>query len=120
MAADNKINVTNLILIGIIIGMLIYFNECKETDYLTKREGKALAEKSEESIEMLYNLFEALNTLDSSRVINEYYTTIYKSSKNEKDSIIKSNPALADSLYLFWIHKLRTDTAYNAFNSNYW
>ena len=116
----NKINGTNLFLIAVIIGMLIYFNECKETDYLTKSEGKALAEKSEQSIEMMYNLFEALNKLDSSKVIIENYTTIYKGLKDEKDRIIKSNPTLADSLYLHWLEVLRTDSINNALNSNAW
>jgi len=109
---------TNLILMALIIGMLFYFNECKETDYFTKSQGEQLAIKSGESIEMLYNLFEALNKIDSSRVINEYYTTIYKSAKNEKDSIVRDNPALADSLFLHWINKLQSNSTGQPFNGN--
>ena len=76
--------------------------------------------KSEESVEMLYNLFEALNSVDSSRVIIEHYTTIYESAKNEKDRIIKTDPSLADSLLLYWNKKLRADTTTNPFNRRTW
>lgn len=115
---DKILSGTNLILMALIIGMLFYFNECKETDYLTKSQGEKLATISEESIEMLYNLFQALNKIDSSRVINEYYTTIYKDAKNEKDSIVRDNPALADSLFLHWIKLLQSNSTGQPFNGN--
>ena len=120
MTNPNKINGTNLFLIAVIIGMMVYFNECKETDYLTKSEGEALAEKSEESIEMLYNLFEALNKIDSSKIIIHNYITNNEIAKSKKDSIVADNPLLADSLFLHWINVLRSDTINNALNSNSW
>ena len=120
MTNTNKIDVTKIFLFAVIIGMLIYFNECKEDNRLTREEGDELAEKSDSAIQLMWNMFDKLSELDSSRTINEYYTTIYERAKNEKDSIIKSDPRLADSLLLFWNEKLRTDTINNAFNRNTW
>ena len=92
--------------------LIMYINFCQEKDYLTKSEGKALAEKSEESIEMLYNLFEALNKIDSSKIIINNFITNNEIAKSKKDSIVASNPLLADSLFLYWINVLRTDTIF--------
>ena len=112
MEIKNKINGTNLFLIVLVIGLIMYINFCQEKDYRTKSEGKALAEKSEESIEMLYNLFEALNKIDSSKIIINNFITNNEIAKSKKDSIVASNPLLADSLFLYWINVLRTDTIF--------
>ena len=104
----NKINTTNLILIITVIGLVLYINFCQETDYLTKKEGKILAEKSDSSMEALRELFKELERIDSSQVINYYYSNEYKTYKLQTDSILAENPMAADSLYQHWVKRLRS------------
>ena len=109
MVKPDRINLTNLFLILVILGLLFYFNECKEGNQLTKQQGIELQKKSEEAISMMYKFFIALQELDSTKIINNYYTNKYETIKFEKDSILAGNPLLADSLFLYWSRLLRSE-----------
>jgi len=104
----NKINSTSLIFVLIILGLILYINFCQEKDYLTKKEGKELSEKSEQSLKMMDSLFEALKGIDSSKIINNYYTNKYETIKKQTDKILTGDPLLVDSVFLYWTRKLRS------------
>ncbi len=105
----NKINGTNLILIITVIGLILYINFCQEQDYLTKSEGEALAKKSEQVFNKVDSILNYLPQIDSSKQIINYYTNEYTTIKTETDSILDSNPLLADSLFRYWVERLRSE-----------
>lgn len=104
-----KFDKLHIILLILIIAMVLYLAFCNEQDTITKRDGQALAEKSELAIHKLDSLFEHLKELDSIKTINNYYSTIYKYEKQSKDSLLNIHPELADSLFLFYVRKLRSE-----------
>jgi hypothetical protein len=104
-----KFDNLHLILFILFIGMVLYLAFCNEQDTLTKREGKALAEKSELAIQKLDLMFEHLKELDSIKTINNYYSTVYKYEKQRKDSLLNLHPELTDSVFLFHVRKLRAE-----------
>lgn len=104
-----KFDKLHLILFILFIGMVFYLAFCNEQDTLTKREGKALAEKSELALQKLDAMFEHLKEIDSIEIINNYYSTVYKYEKQSKDSLLAVHPELTDSVFLFHVRKLRTE-----------
>ena len=104
-----KFDKIHLLLVALIIGLILYINFCSETDTLTKKEGQALAEQSEEIIKRVDSMFNHLQALDSIKIINNYYSTTYRNEIKTKDSILAIHPELADSLYLYWVYKLRSE-----------
>ena len=104
-----KFDKLHLILFILFIGMVLYLAFCNEQDTLTKREGEALAEKSELALEKLDAMFEHLKELDSIKIINNYYSTVYKYEQQRKDSLLNLHPELADSLFLYYVRKLQSE-----------
>lgn len=101
-----KIDKLHIILL---IAMALYLAFCNEQDTITKREGKALADKSELAIQKLDSMFEHLKELDSIKTINNYYSTVYKYEQQRKDSLLNLHPELADSLFRAYVKQLRSE-----------
>jgi len=104
-----KFDKLHLLLFVLLIGMVLYLAFCNEQDTLTKREGEALAEKSEEALNKLDSLFDRLELMDSIKIINNYYTTKYYNEKKTKDSLLLIHPELADSVFIALVKRLRSE-----------
>ena len=100
----------NIFLVLVIIGILLYFHLCSDKDNITKEEGIVLAQKTELALHKLDSLFTYLDLkIDSSKIINNYYTKNYVTEKSRIDSILEANPEYADSIFLSLVKKLRSE-----------
>ena len=109
-----KFDKIHLILALLFVGSLLYINFCSESDSFTKKQGDELANQVTRNIEAMKDtLLNDLAKKDSSKIIHNHYSTIYKNEITNKDSLINANPLIADSLFLFWINRLRSEPAFN-------
>ena len=102
---------TLLLLLLLIAGFLLFTDMCSDKELLTKKEGEELAKKSELALEKLDSIFKYVEKLDSSEIINNYYTNNYAIEKKSKDSLLALYPELADSLFLYHVRKLRSESS---------
>ena len=97
------------LLLVLLIGLVFYLAFCNEPDTVTKQEGKRLEAISDSALKKLDRVFEHLKTLDSIKVINNYYSSKYYYEKQSKDSLLAVHPELTDSVFLWHVRKLRTE-----------
>jgi len=101
-----KIDKLHIVLIILAVGVFVYFNIFDESDNMTQEQGKALAEKSQQAIDMLDSVFKRLEQIDSTQIIKQYYKTVYETSIHGKDSIIALDSNMVYALFRLYRQQL--------------
>ena len=101
-----KIDTGHIILVLIVAGVFVYFNFFDKSDTMTEAQGKVLAEKSQEAINIMKGVLLKLNDIDSTQIIQKYYNTVYETSVQYKDSVVALDTNMVYALFRLYREQL--------------
>ncbi len=101
-----KIDTGHLILLLLAVGVFVYFQFFHQPNTMTEEQGKILAEKSQEAINLVNKVFEKLESIDSTQIIKQYYNTVYETSVQYKDSLVALDSNAVYALFRLYREQL--------------